>query len=285
MDQINVLKDTVQKAHADAVLMAKKKMPDIELSVLINLTMDVVSGNKKPEVAAKYLAEQYHAPVEEYVRVFVKIASEEGLNYLLSQAKNADVQKLAGTDFSADMMKASGKAAILVQKYYTNEIDGAKFVDGLFKSGLGDVGKQYADAIGIHVIDPAVLYKTIVTTSAMTIAYACASEAYRILMKALDDAGTQHERTLQIQEECRRSVAMIEQYHKEIEDIVSKYLTEHINSFEQGFNAMDQAILANDTDGYLKGNAEIQRALGHKIQFETKDEFDDMMASDIPLKL
>ena len=45
------------------------------------------------------------------------------------------------------MLRASGKAASLVQQYYKGEINGPHFIEGLFNSGLGDVGKQYAGAM------------------------------------------------------------------------------------------------------------------------------------------
>jgi len=43
---------------------------------------------------------------------------------------------------------------------------------------------------------------------------------------------------------------------------------------------MDQALISNDIDGYLTGNAEIQESLGYLPRFRTQQEFDDLMASD-----
>ncbi len=279
------LNEAVQKAHADAVTEAKKKMPEIELSDLIKFAIAVAENKKTPEEAVKELTKKYRLPAEVYVKVFVKIASQEGIKLLLAQTKIEQVRTMAETDFSENMVKASTQAAMLAQKYYTGKIDGAKFIEEMFDSGITEVGKQYADAVGIPTIDPQVIYRAITDTSILTMSYACAAEAYNILMKAMDDASIQHEKTLQIQVECEKYVAMIQQYRKEMEDVVAQYLSSHITSFEKGFNEIDQAILANDVDGYLKGNANIQRALGYKVQFETKNEFDDLMASDIPFKL
>ncbi len=278
-------KESITKAHAQAVSETKKKMPDVDLSDLLRLAVDVVMKKKEPAKAAKELAEQYRVPAETYLKTFMKISSLEGVDYLLMQARSAGVQNLAGTDFSENMLQASGKAALVVQQYYKGEINGPHFIEGLFGSGLGDVGKQYAGAMGIDIVDPKVIYDTVVNASALTMAFACASEAYRILAKAMDDASVQHEKTLKIQAECEKSVAMILQYRKEMEEMASQYLGHHIEIFEAGFRAMDQAVLANDTDAYLKGNAAIQSILGYEVQFETKDEFDDLMSSDIPLKL
>ena len=81
------------------------------------------------------------------------------------------------------------------------------------------------------------------------------------------------------------SVAMIRQYREEMERMVSMYLTEHLETFESGFAAMDQAIMDGDVDGYIKGNAEIQKILGYDTQFTNQQEFDDLMDSDIAFKL
>ena len=48
---------------------------------------------------------------------------------------------------------------------------------------------------------------------------------------------------------------------------------------------MDQAIINQDPDGYIAGNAEICEVLGRKPQFRSMSEFNDLMASDESLKL
>ena len=47
-------------------------------------------------------------------------------------------------------------------------------------------------------------------------------------------------------------------------------------------DAMNQAILENDVDGYMSGNVEIQKLLGSQIQFTNQDEFEAFMESDEP---
>ena len=48
---------------------------------------------------------------------------------------------------------------------------------------------------------------------------------------------------------------------------------------------MNQALLENDLNGYIRGNAEIQKLLGYDVQFTNQEEFDDLMDSDLSLKL
>ena len=72
---------------------------------------------------------------------------------------------------------------------------------------------------------------------------------------------------------------------EDMERIVNQYLTDHLETFESGFMAMDKALIENDVDGYIKGNAEIQSILGYQMQFRNQDEFNHLMDSEETFKL
>ena len=50
-----------------------------------------------------------------------------------------------------------------------------------------------------------------------------------------------HEKTLKIQAECEKYVTLILQYRKEMEEVASRYLGRHIETFEAGFQVMMDA--------------------------------------------
>ena len=109
--------------------------------------------------------------------------------------------------------------------------------------------------------------------------------AYREYSKALDDLRLARESRMRVEAECQRSIEMIRAYRMEAEQRVSEYMNEHLDAFQSGFAAMDQAILANDPDGYIAGNVQIQQMLGAEIQFTNQEEFDALMDSDDAFKL
>ena len=76
------------------------------------------------------------------------------------------------------------------------------------------------------------------------------------------------------------AVELIRQYRRDMSRDVENYLATHDELFNRAFDAMDQALISNDIDGYLTGNAEIQESLGYLPRFRTQQEFDDLMASD-----
>jgi hypothetical protein len=66
---------------------------------------------------------------------------------------------------------------------------------------------------------------------------------------------------------------------------IEQYLTEHYYEIDNGFKAMDEAILQGDTNGFISGNVIIQEKLGYAVQFKSQEEFDNLMLSDLALKL
>jgi len=122
-------------------------------------------------------------------------------------------------------------------------------------------------------------------TSCAAVAYASLTEAYTILMSVLEEANLAHEEMLRVKAECDASAALIRQYRMDMEEAVTAYFDRHYDSIEAGMYAIDRALLEQDSNGYLKGNAELLQLLGHEVQFTNQEEFDDFMDSDMDFKL
>ena len=82
-----------------------------------------------------------------------------------------------------------------------------------------------------------------------------------------------------------RIMAQLETYRQQLEERVCEYIAEDISAFLTGFDFMDRGLVTGDSDLVIKGNVVIQRVLGRKPQFTNQQEFDDLMDSDIALKL
>ena len=90
---------------------------------------------------------------------------------------------------------------------------------------------------------------------------------------------------IRMEKECAEAIEAIRRYRVEMDTLAKQYFERCYTSFEAGFAAMDQAIIDQDPDGYIAGNAEICEVLGRKPQFRSMSEFNDLMASDESLKL
>ena len=102
------------------------------------------------------------------------------------------------------------------------------------------------------------------------------------VMKELDIA---HQERLLIEEQCRINIAIIQEHREEMELAVNQYMYDYLSGLGQALDTMTEALAEGDSEKYLQGNAAIQSQLGRQAEFETQNEFDDLMALDAPLKL
>lgn len=103
-----------------------------------------------------------------------------------------------------------------------------------------------------------------------------------IVMKELDIA---HQERLFIEEQCRINIAIIKEHQEEMELAINQYMYDYLSGFGKALDTMTEALAEGDSEKYLQGNAAIQSQLGKQAEFETQNEFDDLMALDTPLKL
>ena len=101
-------------------------------------------------------------------------------------------------------------------------------------------------------------------------------------MKELDIA---HQERLVIEEQCRINIAIIKENQIEMELVVNQYMCDYLSAFGTALDVMTEALMEGDSEKYLRGNVAIQNQLGKQADFGSQNEFDDLMASDMPLKL
>ena len=94
-----------------------------------------------------------------------------------------------------------------------------------------------------------------------------------------------YQRRIEIEKECARSVSLIKEYRMSIQKLISDFFEEHYEVINDSFAKMDEAILNNDSNRYLKANADLQNLLGREAQFTNQNEFDELMDSDLDFKL
>ena len=269
------------KAHEKAWDKAVAKAPELDVNKLIGIAADFVLGKKDINTIVKDLSADYGPAVKQYLVSF----SEQAVKNALQGSNEETLQKLAKGSFAKDLKSTTVNIADLVQKYVNRDIGEVQFLDGLVNSGFRELSAEFLQAAGI---DETVLFDkngALRSLSSPTIGYCATVKAYEMMMKALEDASIAYEHRLLVEEECRKTVALIRKYRAEMEEAVNRYLNRHYKTFGQAIDSMNQALLENDSNGYIRGNAEIQKLLGYDVQFTNQEEFDDLMDSDLSLKL
>lgn len=93
-----------------------------------------------------------------------------------------------------------------------------------------------------------------------------------------------YERMLLVEEKAQIMYQKLQKFKSELEERLTMYLAEDIETFMNGFDLMNEGLSSGTPNLVIKGNVEIQKILGRKPQFESQEEFDEIMASDVPIE-
>ena len=273
----------VKRAHSQAwdTVAADKSLPDLDVNVLIKFLFDLFVNDKKKRISIiKEYAKKYGPVFKAYGSIFTEDFITNTINEALQQSDREEFRAMAEDGIAKILVKSSKKVFITIAAYLSKEISEEEFLIRMSKTGIGEVGVKIMDAFDINPSSMNFTPELILKYSGPFLAYQGAMGAYREYSKAMDDLRLARESRQRVEDECRQSIEMIRNYRMEAELIVSKYMNEHLDAFESGFAAMNQAMIENDPDGYIAGNVQIQEIMGAKIQFTNQEEFDALMDSD-----
>ena len=275
------LNEDILKAHQEAAINAKEQMPELDVIALIKLAVQCASKQISVKDAALQLCDEYSPAFEAYMKAFTPAVVKS----VFDSTGDENIQRLGNGVFNEMLCEKADEVYRTVQKYLHGDIDKAQFIDTLMHSDMTDIGKEFLRNFNIDMDTLVNSDGTPVDFSSPVVGYLALSAAYMILMKSLQDVSIAYEHRLAVEEECRQSVELIVSYRQQMEENVSKYMSERLETIEHGFAEMDQALLKNDTDGFIRGNTQIQKLLNYDIQFTNQEEFDDLMDSDLTFKL
>ena len=266
---------------------AEPKQPELDINKLINIAFDLCcKRNSLSEEEWKKAKEEAMEEAVKEVKPFVEHhIKQHASEAVLAGITAAGIKELANPEIASALVDSAQEIGIWVIQYMRKEMSPEAFVNNLTGPGNQKLVKDLMAALKFHEKLGVNSVEEIFKLSYPVMAYTASMAAYKELRKAQEEYAQAQDRRLQIEKACAESVAMIRQYREEMERVVSKYLTEHLETFESGFAAMDQAIMDGDVDGYIKGNVEIQKILGYDTQFTNQQEFDDLMDSDFAFKL
>ena len=245
---------------------------------LIRNMVACINGSIEPAEAARNVGvDAGLAAAFGYVTAF----SGAAIKGAMQNASSEYLRSLSRTNVAATMVSTVTDVSKVVALYCRGEITGAVCIERLGQQGMGQLGGVMGVAVAMAAI-PAdgAFMAAMVGMAGSTLGYAAAVAIYEELSTALHDYELAKEERIRVERECAEAVELIRQYRRDMSRDVENYLATHDELFNRAFDAMDQALISNDIDGYLTGNAEIQESLGYLPRFRTQQEFDDLMASD-----
>ena len=175
----------------------------------------------------------------------------------------------------------------VMARFIKGEITGTECIVQLGEDGFGELGAaMYATAFTSLAKGVGSRALTVIAGAAgSTIGYMAAVAVYQELKTSLVEYQLAVEERKRIEAECAEAVMMIREYREQMIAAYEQYFTEYLETFRNGIDAMDAAMIEGDINGFLGANAQIQAALGRKPQFRTQEEFDDLMLSEERFRL
>lgn len=281
---LSTVKDVTQVAHQAGKEQAKYgAIISGSISMIKNMVSCIKGEISGEEAAQNIIVDTGEGAAMSYVTAFAGSVLKGGMQ----NAPSTYLRTLSKTNLPAVLITTTCSIGKTLHRYMQGDIDGVECIEELGEKGVGEIGSAMFASIGVAVVPstaPFVL-GVIGGIAGATFGYAAASAIYQELATTLKNAKLAHEERLLIEKECAEAITMIRNYRKEMDEMVSRYLSENIQIFNNSFSEMDKAILENDSDGFIKGNLEIQKAMGKEVQFTNQNEFDLFMDSNISLKL
>ena len=193
---------------------------------------------------------------------------------------------------SAAVTLAINTAKVMTQ-YFKGEISGVECFENLGREGTGMLATAFGFTVGTAVGEKigAVIGQTVIPIPIVggifggIIGYTISSACYGIILDALKDQHRAEQERIVIEQVCNEHIKLLREYRKDLDDKISTHISEELQTFNKAFLNIKSALNIGDIDGIIKGANEITKSCGKQVPFETMDEVDALMSSDIIFKL
>ena len=215
------------------------------------------------------------------------------------------MRELSAISFSAvDLSEAAIKAFINAKG---NEKDFViAFATNVNYFGIGRLAMTLSDELGekieqmalelkgvtekafdaVRTIGAVLKGNTGVSSMASPVGFIAAAEGvYEEIKSSIEEYNYSHEERLRIEAECAKSIEILRINKKNLVELVTDYMIDRLTVFGAALDQIDMAIESDDIDSFIDGNKKIQNKLGRESQFDSMDDFDDLMLSDDDLVL
>ena len=276
--ELSTMKSIAQVSHRAGIETAKAgAVIGSSVSIVQNIVA-VVKGEKEAEDAVFDVAgDTMTATAVGYGTGFVGSA----VKGWMQNAGTESVRVLSKTNFPAVAVAVTLSVGKTMGRYFSGDINGVECLEQLGEQGTGMLSSSLFMMIGQAAIPIPIVGGMI----GGMVGYAISSASYGILMSSLKEAEMAHEESIQIERECEEHIKLMKEYRAEIEDIIKKYLVSNMTLFHEAFDGIKATLDIGDVDGFISEVNSISEQLGRKPQFSDFDEFEQLMKSDLTIKI
>lgn len=199
----------------------------------------------------------------------------------MQNAKNEVLRDLSKTNIAATIVTTTVETGKTLKKFMCNEISGLECLEELGEKGTGQVSSVIFAIAGQELIPIPVVGGII----GSMVGYTLTTAFYKEILGTLKEAKLTHDERIRIEKESAEVISLMQQYRKEMNSLINRYLFNYSATFNNAFDQMYKAIKLNDIDGFISGANEITKKVNGKVHFNNFNEFDSFMGSQAPFKL
>ena len=184
-------------------------------------------------------------------------------------------RNLSKTNIASTMVTTTLETGKTIRKYLRGDINGLECLEELGQKGVNQISAAMFATAGQALIPIPVVGAMV----GSMVGYALSNACYKELTDALREEKLAKEERIRIEAECAEAIRMIRQYRIEMNEYVDRYLTEHIQVFNNAFEQMNEAIgkdgLIDDIEGFIGANNQIRQVLGYQPVITSLGDLDD----------
>ena len=194
----------------------------------------------------------------------------------LMKSSSSEMVRIAGkSGLPAMMVSTVAAMGSTMLGYLRGEIDGVQCLQQLGSDGVKTVSSSLFAVIGQAAIPIPVVGGLV----GGMLGYALASSSYAILLTSLQEAKLAKQQRNLVEAECRELCRLMQQYRQELQQLISRYLTSHMQVFNDTFVELKTALKIGDADYAIASANKITRTMGREPLFDTLDEFKRQLLS------
>lgn len=208
-------------------------------------------------------------------------AAGSAIKSFMQHSEKKLLQDLSKTGLPGTMVSLAVETSKVMYDYFTGKISGAECFKNLGQTGSNMVSSAMFATVGQMAIPIPVVGAMV----GSMMGYVLSSTCYGFMFAALNEAQLAREERIRVEQECAAHIAEMKKYRAQMEEFFDNYLNHYRQTFAESIYQINEAYKLDDCEQFLQGCNKIVKSLGGKVQFETKKEFDDFMASDEALEL
>ncbi len=271
------VKTIIESCHGSGVKTANSAAIISGSVSIVKNVVAVTKGETRTEEAVRNVAVDTGSGVAVgYVTGF----SGSAIKSVMQSSASPYLNALSKTSLAGTLVTLGIATTRTLKRYYTGEINGLECFEELGENGAGMVSAAMFATVGQAVIPVPVVGGLV----GGMVGYAISSASYSMLMGFLKEEKLTRRQRQEIERVCEEHVEMIRGYRSEIQETIDDYLSAYESVFEEAISTLENALLSGDIDTFMEGAGIISEAVGRDPQFTNREEFDELMNSDKPLR-